>query len=152
MCTGRKILLELRKEEIDLYIIQELINLLNKLEGSLVATKLKQDLLPKVTNCPAVLLSYFFLFGFVMKQQINKTTELKRDLLPKVTNCPALIFPYFFFFGFWIMKQQMSNSTKLLKDLLPKVTEFEATYVAMQWWKNLIHNFLILDVFFSEFQ
>ena len=72
----RKILLELRKEEIDLYIIQELISLLDKLEGSLVATKLKQDLLPKVTNCLAVLLSYFFLFGFVMKQQMSKTSKL----------------------------------------------------------------------------
>ena len=72
----RKILLELRKEEIDMYIIQELISLLEKLEGSLVATKLKQDLLPKVTNCLAVLLSYFFLFGFVMKQQMSKTSKL----------------------------------------------------------------------------
>ena len=70
------ILLELRKEEIDMYIIQELISLLDKLEGSLVATKLKQDLLPKVTNCPAVLLSYFLLFGFVMKQQMSKTSKL----------------------------------------------------------------------------
>ena len=52
----RIILLELRKEEIDMYIIQEIISLLNKLEGSLVATKLKKDLLPKVTNCPAVFL------------------------------------------------------------------------------------------------
>ena len=103
----RIILLEIRKKEIDRYILQELISLLNKLEGSLVATKLKQD------------------------------------LLPKVTNCPALIFPYFFFFGFWIMKQQMSNSTKLLKDLLPKVTEFEATYVAMQWWKDFAKDCLL---------
>ena len=70
------ILLELRKEEIDLYIIQELISLLDKLEGSLVAAKLKQDLLPKVTNCLAVLLSYLSLFGFVMKQQMSKTSKL----------------------------------------------------------------------------
>lgn len=76
MCTGKIILLELRKEERDMYIIQELISLLNKLEGSLVATRLKQDLLPKVTNCLAVLLSYFFLFGFVMKQQMSKTSKL----------------------------------------------------------------------------
>ena len=69
-------MLELRKEEIDLYIIQELISLLDKLEGSLVATKLKQDLLPKVTNCIAVRLSYFSLFGFVMKQQMSKTSKL----------------------------------------------------------------------------
>ena len=69
-------MLELRKEEIDFYIIQELISLLDKLEGSLVATKLKQDLLPKVTNCLAVLLSFFFLFGFVMKQQMTKTSKL----------------------------------------------------------------------------
>ena len=89
-----------------MYIIQELISLLNKLEGSLMATKLKQDLLPKVTNCLAVLLSYFFLFGFVMKQQMSKTTKLK-------------------------------------KDLLPKVTEFEATYVAMQWWKNFAKDCLL---------
>ena len=99
-------MLELIKEEIDLYIIQELISLLNKLEGLLVATKLKQNLLPKVTNCPAVLLSYFLLFGFVMKQQMSKTTKLK-------------------------------------KDLLPKVTEFEATYVAMQWWKNFAKDCLL---------
>ena len=46
-------------------MIQELISLLNKLEGSLVATKLKQDLLPKVTNYSAVFLSYFFLFSSV---------------------------------------------------------------------------------------
>ena len=72
----RIILLEIRKKEIDRYILQELILLLNKLEGSLVATKLKQDLLPKVTNCPAVLLLYLFLFGFVMKQQMSKTSKL----------------------------------------------------------------------------
>ena len=80
-----------------MYIIQELISLLNKLEGSLVATKLKQDLLPKVNNCPTVFLSYFFLFGFVMKQQMSKTTNLKKDLLPKVTNCPAVFLSYFSF-------------------------------------------------------
>ena len=56
VCRKRIILLELREEEIDMYIIQELISLLNKLERSLVAAKLKQDLLPKVTNCLAVLL------------------------------------------------------------------------------------------------
>ena len=61
----RIILLEIRKKEIDRYILQELISLLNKLEGSLVATKLKQDLLPKVTNYSAVFLSYFFLFSSV---------------------------------------------------------------------------------------
>ena len=69
-------MLELRKEEIDLHIIQELISLLDKLEASIVTAKLKQDLLPKVTNCLAVLLSYFFLFGFVMKQQMSKTSKL----------------------------------------------------------------------------
>ena len=85
----RIILLEIRKKEIDRYILQELISLLNKLEGSLVATKLKQGLLPQVNNCPTMFFSYFFLFGFVMKQQMNKTTELNKDLLPKVTECEA---------------------------------------------------------------
>ena len=41
------------------------------------------------------------------------------------------------------MKQQMTKTTKLKKDVLPKVTEFEATNVAMQWWKNFAKDCLL---------